>query len=103
MRPTLAVERATPGRDRTLGLRRRGTAVTAPGPECPLSELPASQCACHRHRGGALPAEVETVGQPLQAAYPGVCERCEGRIIPGQDIARVADGAGYVHARECPQ
>jgi hypothetical protein len=33
----------------------------------------------------------------------GVCERCEGRIIPGQDIARVADGAGYVHARECPR
>jgi hypothetical protein len=87
------------------GCEREGVgSVTAPDPECPLSELPASQCACHRHRGGTPPAaEVETVGQPFQAAYTGVCERCDGRIIPGHDIARVADGGGYVHARECPR
>lgn len=70
--------------------------------ECPLSELPASQCGCHRHRGGTVFNDrTETVGQPFEAAFPGVCEQCGGRIAVGQDIARVADGSGYVHSQRC--
>lgn len=77
-------------------------------PECALSELPASQCACPKHRGGATPGgePIETVGQTFEAWYPGVCVRCEGRIRPGQTIARAAtdvDPADYVHAVECPR
>jgi hypothetical protein len=69
--------------------------------ECPLSELPPSMCACPKHRGGELPTEVDTVGPSFEAAYGGVCERCERHINPGQDIARVADGSGYVP--RCPR
>lgn len=70
--------------------------------ECPLTELPAAQCACRNHRGGpAFWDRTETVGQPFEAAFPGVCEQCGGRIAVGQDIARVADGSGYVHAPRC--
>jgi hypothetical protein len=70
--------------------------------ECPLSELPASQCACPKHRGGDLPNEVETTGYPFEALYGGVCERCERRIKPGDQICRVVDGSGYTHER-CPR
>ena len=74
-------------------------------PECPLTELPASQCACPKHRGGEMPGreEIETVGQPFEARFPGVCERSGDRIHEGQEIARVADGSGYVHAQRCPR
>lgn len=72
--------------------------------ECPLTELPPDQCACPRHRGGTAPGDepIETVGQPFPAAYAGRCVRCDRSIEVGQDIARVADGAGYVHAVGCP-
>ncbi len=73
--------------------------------ECPLTELPPEQCACPKHRGGTAPGEeeVETAGQPFEAAYDGRCARCEGRIRTGQMIARDADGLGYVHAGRCPR
>lgn len=73
--------------------------------ECPLSELPPSQCACPKHRGGTLPGEepIETVGQPFEALYGGFCARgCDRGIGRGDLIARVADGYGYVHAGRCP-
>lgn len=74
-------------------------------PECPLSELPASQCACPNHRGGTTPAEeVRTVGQSFEAAYRGVCARCDGPIRPGQTILRTPEAVpDYVHAGRCPQ
>lgn len=73
--------------------------------ECPLTELPPSQCACPTHRGGAAPGEeeVETVGPAFEAAYDGRCERSDDPIRVGQMIARVADGSGYVHAERCPR
>lgn len=71
--------------------------------ECPLTELPASQCACTKHRGGHAPGdeEIETVGQAFDAMYEGRCERCSRSIHVGDSIARVADGGGYVHAVRC--
>lgn len=70
--------------------------------ECPLSELPPDQCACPRHRGGHAPGDeaIETVGQAFDAMFPGGCARGD-RIEPGDLIARVADGEGYVHAGRC--
>ncbi len=70
--------------------------------ECPLTELPPEQCACPSHRGGTAPGEepVETVGQPFEAQFPGVCARGD-RIEPGQRIVRVADDEGYAHADRC--
>lgn len=74
--------------------------------ECPLTELPADQCACPRHRGGQAPGEelIATCGQPFQAAYPGACARGCGRgIREGDDIARCWDDAdGYAHVGRCP-
>lgn len=71
--------------------------------ECPLTELPASQCACPKHRGGTAPGDelFETVGQPFEAMYQGRCERCSRSIDVGDSIARVAEGSGYVHASRC--
>ena len=72
--------------------------------ECDLTTLPASMCACPHHRGGTAPGEdIETVGQPFEAAYPGVCARCDGQIEPGQTIARTWDGPDYVHVARCPR
>jgi hypothetical protein len=71
-------------------------------PECPLSELPASQCACPKHRGGFLPNEVEVSGYVFEALYAGVCERCERSIKPGDRISRTIQEPGYVHER-CPR
>ena len=66
---------------------------------CDLSDLPAEMCACPQHRGDPTPTlpDVETVGQPITARFPGVCVRCEARIVEGDRIARAADGPGYVH------
>lgn len=69
--------------------------------ECPLSELPASQCACRKHRGGDDLHEVETTGRSFDALYAGCCERCERAIVPDQSIVRVTAG-GYAHER-CPR
>lgn len=67
---------------------------------CDLSDLPVEMCACPQHRGEPSPVlpEIETVGQPFEARYPGQCVRCEGRITEGDLIARAADATGYVHA-----
>lgn len=67
--------------------------------ECPLTELPPEMCACPKHRGGTAPGDepLETVGQPFEAMYAGRCERGD-RIEPGDMIARLAAGDGYVHA-----
>lgn len=72
--------------------------------ECPLSELPASQCACPRHRGGTAPGDepIETEGRPFLARYPGRCARCDHGIHEGDAIDPVVDGGGYVHVR-CPR
>lgn len=69
----------------------------------PLTELPPEQCACPRHRGGYAPGgeAIGTVGQPFEAFYGGRCERCDRPIHAGQQIARVSDGSGYVHAGRC--
>lgn len=72
------------------------------GERCDLTDLLEDECACPRHRGGIAPTEVETVGQPFEAGYGGRCERCDHGIRPGDLIARIADGPGYVHARRCP-
>ena len=74
-------------------------------PECPLTELPASQCACPNHRGGQTPGEepIATVGQPFEARYPGRSECCEQGIREGDLIARTWDGPDYVHAGRCPR
>lgn len=72
---------------------------------CDLTDLIVEWCACPEHRGGEDPtaAGIETVGQPITAAYEGQCARCAGLIEPGQVIARVADVPGaYVHIPECP-
>jgi hypothetical protein len=71
-------------------------------PECALTELPASMCACPAHRGGYFARQVDTVWPPFEAFYEGRCERCEQPIQPGQHIHRTADDAGYVHER-CPR
>lgn len=65
---------------------------------CDLWDLPVEQCACPQHRGEPAPAlpEVEVLGQPFEARFPGECVRCDGGIVPGARIARAADG-GYVH------
>lgn len=74
--------------------------------ECPLTELPAEQCACRNHRGGVAPGEepIETIGQPFAASYDGECGRgCHRGIKAGDEIARAADRElGYVHAGRCP-
>jgi hypothetical protein len=74
--------------------------------ECPLSELPADQCACPKHRGGQAPGDepIETVGQPFTATYPGPCaRRCDAGIDIGDSIARCWDRAdGYAHWGSCP-
>lgn len=70
--------------------------------ECPLSELPASQCACPKHRGGNLP-DVDVMGPPFSAMHPGRCERCDRAITVGQTIIRVSGEQGYVHAARCPR
>lgn len=72
--------------------------------DCPLSELPASQCACPRHRGGDAPGEesIETVGQPYTAHYCSPCAHgCEYGVLVGDTIARTAD-LGWVHFGRCP-
>jgi hypothetical protein len=58
-------------------------------------------CACPQHRGEPAPVlpEVETVGQPISARFPGRCARCGSGIVEGDLIARAADpDAGYAHA-----
>ncbi len=74
--------------------------------ECPLTELPAEQCACRNHRGGVAPGEepIVTVGQPIEAGYASRCARgCDG-IEPGDQIARCWDPAdGYAHCGACPR
>lgn len=72
--------------------------------ECPLSELPPSQCACPNHRGGTAPGEeeVETTGQPFDAQYVAICARSHDLIALGDSIARVAEGTGYAHVPRCP-
>jgi hypothetical protein len=70
--------------------------------ECPLSDLPASQCACPKHRGGTAPGEepIETSGQPFQANYRSACaRRCENGINPGDMIMHVATQPGDLFAR----
>ena len=64
---------------------------------CDLSDLPVEQCACRIHGPSEVPEVVAVVGQPFEAVYPGMCVRCEGRIVEGDRIARAADASGYVH------
>lgn len=40
-------------------------------------------------------------GQPFEAAYAGLCWRCDGPIRPGDTIIRTAEASGYVHYRRC--
>jgi hypothetical protein len=84
---------------------RRPDGPSAEAEECALTELPFAQCACRQHRGGHAPGEepVEPVGQVFAASYDGPCARhCEQGVREGDQIARVADGPGYVHAGSCP-
>lgn len=74
--------------------------------ECGLTELPVDMCACPKHRGGHAPGDepIETVGQPIEARYPGPCARhCDTGIETGDLIARVADGDGWAHTGRCPE
>lgn len=70
---------------------------------CEVTDLLVDQCACPQHRGGTEPTAVETVGQPFEASYKGWCPLCEKGIRVGDQIARLADGDGYVHAGRCPR
>lgn len=71
---------------------------------CDRTDLIVSQCACSDHRGGDVAEKPETVGQPFEAMYAGWCPACERSITPGQMIARLAEGDGYVHAgQRCPR
>ncbi len=71
---------------------------------CDTTDLLADQCGCPKHRGGtAVVDEVKTVGQPFEARFAGFCPACERPIHPGQEIARLADEDGYVHAGRCPR
>lgn len=69
---------------------------------CDLTELLVDQCACTQHRGDDIAERPETVGQPIEARYEGVCGHCDRPIRIGQDIQKLADGNGYVHAGRCP-
>lgn len=72
--------------------------------ECYLTELPADQCACPKHRGGAVvePERVETTGPTWEARFAGRCAGCDQPIAPGDSICRTAaDTSQYVHAVEC--
>ena len=68
---------------------------------CEFSDLPADQCQ-HCKTGIERtpdPHDVETVGQPITARFPGVCVGCGGTIEEGQRISRSAEGFGYVHVQ----
>lgn len=74
--------------------------------ECPLTELPASQCACRNHRGGQVvePDRMEVSGPVFQAQFPGRCPACDKPIREGDDIQRVyAEPGQYVHVPGCAQ
>lgn len=79
--------------------------MTAADVECPLTELPASQCACRNHRGGEVAgvAEFDTTGPAIEARYPGRAECCERGIREGDQIVRLTDESGYVHHGRCPR
>jgi hypothetical protein len=70
--------------------------------ECPLTELPPSQCACPKHRGGHAPGDepTEIEGRPFEAQYSGTCADCGDPIERGDRIGFT--GRGYVHAPRCP-
>jgi hypothetical protein len=42
------------------------------------------------------------VSRTITARYPGVCQECEGRFLPGEAITSAEYGRGYQHA-ECPE
>jgi hypothetical protein len=71
--------------------------------ECALTELPADQCACPRHRGGTVvePDQLEAAGPTFEARFAGRCAGCGEPIAPGDSIVRTAPDGGYVHAVEC--
>lgn len=73
---------------------------------CDLSDLPVDQCACRLHGPQETARlDVELVGQPFPARYPGECAACGGRIDEGDPICGARDGGtrlGYAHAGGCP-
>lgn len=75
-----------------------------PEERCEDTYLLVDQCGCPQHRGGLeVVDELKTVGQPFEAAFAGFCPACERQIHVGQEIARLADEFGYVHAGRCPR
>lgn len=78
--------------------------MTFGDPECSLTDLPASMCACPLHRGGDLPGheQVLRLSVPFPAMFPGVCVDCGDRFYPGEFIAHAGpDFGGYAHAPTC--
>ena len=81
--------------------------------ECPLTELPVSQCACPKHRGGRTPEEeaiqqartaartawrgpsgklvARTTSRPFASHFGGQCSECGAWFAEG-DMIQYRDG-----------
>lgn len=70
--------------------------MTTQKPErCELSDLPADQCGCRKHRPGVSIIDVEERSYPgatyifdllVEAQYEGRCHECHTRIMLGEHI-----------------
>lgn len=63
---------------------------------CPLTELPRNGCAhCRGHNTDPDRLLEADIGSRFEATYAGSCGNCDGRIRPGDVIARLRDGSGF--------
>ena len=64
--------------------------------QCAVTELPASMCACRKHRGGQTPEEQARVdakpSRQFPAQYPGECVECGSSFREGELIRFSARG-----------
>jgi hypothetical protein len=77
--------------------------------ECGLTELPAEQCGCPRHRGGMTPTEqadvlrAEWAARVFLARMQGHCEACDEPIRPGQQISPFHGRRGVYRHADCEE
>jgi hypothetical protein len=85
--------------------------VNDPNARCDLSDLPADQCGCRKHRPGLSIVDVEPAGtahtygygNAFTAQYPGRCPECDeryevGELIRAQQYKTVRSATGrYAH------
>lgn len=75
-------------------------------PRCERTDLPVSMCShCLGHDESFLDrpgrcGEVEALGDPFVARYPGRCAGCDSGVKVGDQLWRTKDDQGYVCA-EC--